>query len=202
MDVQEHAELDTPRERAWPQLCDVQVVANCLPGATLDGGQDDSGAYPGRLVVAFGPTRATFAGRANLDVDADAHEIRILARGQDARGRSRATADVIVRAVALDPGRTGLDITGTIDVAGPLERFAATGGVHVARELVRSFADNLVGRLEDLGGSDDLVAVPAEPSTAGPATTPPRAPARTDDRPLSGFRLLWRAVMRWLRRRA
>jgi carbon monoxide dehydrogenase subunit G len=164
MEVKASTEIGVPLARSWPMLHDVTLVASCLPGARLLDGPDADGEYRGQLTVQFGPTRVSFAGRAALEYHDEARTVAIRARGQDARGRTRAVARVDVRADETSDGRTSLCVSGTIDVTGALERFAATGGARLADEMIRAFAANLGTYL---GQSDaDQTAGPGTPGRA------------------------------------
>lgn len=176
MNIEHAVTVDAPLDRAWPLITDVFVVAACLPGASLEAGEDD--VYRGTLAVAFGPTTATFSGRAGFTVDEPAKQVVIDARGSDQGGRTRAAARVTVLATAPEAAHTRLELRGNIDVIGPLAAFAQTGGAHLAGELMQAFAGCLASRI---GGES-------------PAATAPQAPIR----PLT---LWWRALLRWLRRR-
>jgi carbon monoxide dehydrogenase subunit G len=147
MDVSTGTDIDVGLEHSWELLHDVELVASCVPGARLTGGPDADGDYPGRLDVHFGPARASFSGRAALAYDEAMHTVGIRARGQDSRGRTRAVLDITVAASAPSAGRTHIEVTGTIDVVGALERFASTGGAYLADQLMLDFAANLARHL-------------------------------------------------------
>ena len=92
---------------------DVERVAGCLPGATLDGQED--GAYLGRVKVKVGPITAAYAGRVRFtEVDTAARRLRLSARGADTHGNGDAEADVTLT-VREAPGGAHHDIFGTVD---------------------------------------------------------------------------------------
>ena len=109
-------------------------------------------------------------------------------RGIDGRGASRALASGVVKVSGTDT--TELSIDGSFSVSGPLETFANAGGVHVARALLAEFATNIAKQV-----SVPPVAVPVAAAASEPASSPAPAPAAE----ISGFRLLWRAFLSWLR---
>lgn len=193
MEVKESVLIEVPLERAWPVLKDVDVVVACLPGARLDGPTGEEGEYAGALEVRMGPTRASFSGRVQFVVDGGAHRVDISGRGQDARGRTRASVAVAVTADEAVGDVTRLSVEGSIDVVGALERFAATGGAHLAKELMAEFASNLASHIE---GQESGATVSASPDSveSGSDRSSPAPP--THSRPLSVGRLIWL----WLRR--
>ena len=173
----------SPPDRVWPLLRDPTLVASCIPGATLSPDQAD-GLWRGSVRVKFGPTVAVFRGEASLAFDDAARTCTIEGRGIDGRGASRALASGVVKLSGSDT--TELSIDGSFSVSGPLETFANAGGVHVARALLAEFSANMAKKV-------------AEQSPAVPPVeaTPLAAPAPAAE--ISGFRLLWRAFLSWLR---
>ncbi len=204
MDIDEQTTIDVPLDRAWPSVQDPEVVASCLPGAHLEEGPNEDGEYQGRLDVRFGPTRASFAGRVSLETDDAAHSIQIRGRGQDRRGMNRASVDVTVGLEDADARATRLRVAGTINIVGPLERFAATGGAHLAGELMEQFAHNLANHVRDADGhepeqpAEDASSHDTDASQQGDTTRP--RPKRGDASSISGGRMLWRAFKRSIQR--
>lgn len=198
--LSETTTIPSPAAQVWPLLRDPALVASCIPGATLAPDQGD-GLWRGSVRVKFGPTVAVFRGEATLVFDDAARTCTIEGRGIDGRGASRALASGLVKVSGSDT--TEMAIDGSFSVSGPLETFANAGGIHVARALLAEFSANMAKKLAEQSPSiptetvsPDGVAALAEPppSTAPSAATPP-APAAE----ISGFRILWRAFLSWLR---
>ena len=181
--VTETTTIPSPTDKVWPLLRDPALVASCIPGATLSPDQGD-GMWRGSIRVKFGPTVAVFRGEASLAFDDAAMTCTIEGRGIDGRGASRALASGLVKVSGSDT--TELAIDGTFSVSGPLETFANAGGIHVARALLAEFSANMARKLAEQ-------APPVSPVEAAPLAAPPPAPE------ISGFRLLWRAFLSWLR---
>jgi uncharacterized protein len=174
--VTETTTIPSPADKVWPLLRDPALVASCIPGAALSPDQGD-GVWRGSIKVKFGPTVAAFRGEATLAFDDTAKTCTIEGRGIDGRGASRALANGVVKVSGTDT--TELTVDGTFSVSGPLETFANAGGVHVARALLAEFAANISKQV----GEAPAVTVAAPPPAAE----------------ISGFRLLWRAFLSWLR---
>jgi carbon monoxide dehydrogenase subunit G len=193
--VTETTTIPSPADKVWPLLRDPALVASCIPGATLSPDQGD-GLWRGSIRVKFGPTVAVFRGEASLAFDDAAKTCTIEGRGIDGRGASRALASGLVKVSGNET--TELAIDGTFSVSGPLETFANAGGIHVARALLAEFSANMAKKLAEQ--SPPVSPVEAAPLAAPPTSTapsPPSAPPPAAE--ISGFGLLWRAFLSWVR---
>lgn len=162
----------------WPLLADPYMVVSCIPGAAIAAQRQD-GTYEATISVKFGPTIAKFSGEVTVNYDHAAKRCQIEGRGIDQRGASRALVSLTV---AVDGNEHSmLSVDGGFNVAGPLETFASAGGVHIARALLAEFAKN-------------MAAIIASKRAAAPAQVNASAPAE-----LHGGRLLWNALIGWLR---
>ncbi len=149
--------LPHPREKVWQLVSDVEAVAPCMPGLTLDGPPQD-GRITGRLEARIGPIAASFAGEGSIRQIAAEHRQIVEGRGSDRRSGSRTTGSVDYRltAVAGDGGgaATRVDVVIAYTLAGPL---AQVGRSALVRDLVRrigeAFAQNLDARLADPGAA-------------------------------------------------
>ena len=186
--------IPSPADRVWPLLRDPALVASCIPGATLSPDQGD-GLWRGSVRVKFGPTVAVFRGEASLAFDDAARTCTIEGRGIDGRGASRALASGVVKVSGGDT--TELAIDGSFSVSGPLETFANAGGIHVARALLAEFSANMAKKVGEPAPVPPVEVAPlAAPSSSAAPSPPPPRPAAAE---LSGFGLLWRAFLSWLR---
>jgi len=194
--VTETTTIPSPADQVWPLLRDPALVASCLPGATLSPDQGD-GMWRGSVRVKFGPTVAVFRGEASLAFDDTARTCTIEGRGIDGRGASRALASGTVK--VSGGATTELAVDGSFSVSGPLETFANAGGIHVARALLAEFSANMAKKVAEQ--SLQIPPVEATPLAAPPPATAP-SPPKTTPPPaaeISGFGLLWRAFLSWLR---
>ena len=135
-----------PVEEVWAFFGRVEDVAACLPGASLDGADQDV-AVTGRIKVKVGPISAEFRGAAHITRDDAAHRGAIVGSGRDARSNS-ATRGII--AYSVNPDETGsrvyVDVGYTL--TGMLAQFSRTSLVQdLASRLTAAFAQNLEARL-------------------------------------------------------
>jgi carbon monoxide dehydrogenase subunit G len=184
--------IPSPADQVWPLLRDPALVASCIPGATLAPDQGD-GMWRGSVRVKFGPTVAVFRGEASLAFDDSLRTCTIEGRGIDGRGASRALASGVVKVSGGDT--TELAVDGSFSVSGPLETFANAGGIHVARALLAEFSANMAKKLAEQ--APPVPPVEGAPLAAPPPATAPSPPPAAAE--ISGFGLLWRAFLSWLR---
>lgn len=144
--ISESIQLNAPVQLVWPHLADPQLVASCVPGATLEPKPGAEGVYLGTIQVKLGPTQVRFGGEVELRYDHDKRICVISGRGRDGRGASnvRATGEM----TAQGDADTTIAIKGEFDLTGPLAGFARTGGVHIARAMLAEFGARLTRRIE------------------------------------------------------
>ncbi|MEV4110837.1 SRPBCC family protein [Nonomuraea sp. NPDC049695] len=158
--------VPVPIEQAWAVLLDVERVAPCLPGATLDIFEGDE--FTGRMKVKVGPIMVTYKGSARFeDVDKDSFSLTIQASGKEARGSGTASATVKARLTPSDEDTT-VTVETTFNVTGRPAQFGRGVMAEVGGKLIDKFAANLAGLL-----SESTV----EPAPAGPLSAPEPAPA-------------------------
>jgi carbon-monoxide dehydrogenase small subunit len=155
--------LAHPRDAVWQLMSDVQQVARCMPGLTLDG-PPQAGKVSGRLEAKIGPIAASFAGEGTARQVEGEHRQIIDGRGSDRRSGSRTTGSVDYRlsAVAGDEGReaTRVDVVLSYTLAGPLAQFGRSGLVRdLVRRIGEAFAQNLDAELRDPGGAQPITRI-------------------------------------------
>ncbi|WP_327087599.1 SRPBCC family protein [Nonomuraea sp. NBC_01738] len=133
--------VPVPVEQAWAVLLDVERVAPCLPGASLDVVEGDE--FTGRMKVKVGPITVTYRGTAGFaDVDKDAHSLTLKASGKEARGSG--TASATVRAALTQQGEgTAVSVETTFNVTGRPAQFGRGVMAEVGSKLIDRFAANL-----------------------------------------------------------
>jgi len=139
--------VPVPIEQAWAVLLDVERVAPCLPGATLDIFEGEE--FTGRMKVKVGPITVTYRGSARFeDVDKDAHTLTIQASGKEARGSGTAAATVRARLTPGD-GSTVVAVETTFNVTGRPAQFGRGVMSEVGSKLIDRFAVNLAELLAE-----------------------------------------------------
>ncbi|WP_188191032.1 SRPBCC family protein [Nonomuraea sp. SYSU D8015] len=139
--------VPVPIEQAWAVLLDVERVAPCLPGATLDIYEGDE--FTGRMKVKVGPITVTYRGSARFeDVDKDSHTLTIQASGKEARGSGTASATVKAH-MAPSEGATAVTVETTFNVTGRPAQFGRGVMAEVGAKLIDKFAENLAQLLSE-----------------------------------------------------
>jgi aerobic carbon-monoxide dehydrogenase small subunit len=145
--------LPHPREAVWRLMSDVEAVARCMPGVSLDG-PPVGDRVSGRLEAKIGPITTSFAGEGTLRQFPAEHRQVIEGRGGDRRSGSRASGSVDYRLSALTDGAgeeaTRVDAIIGYALTGPLAQIGRAGLVRdLVRRIGETFAQNLDAQLHD-----------------------------------------------------
>ncbi len=176
MELEHSFTVPVPKSRAWDVLLDVERVAPCMPGASLDSVDGDE--IHGRIKVKVGPINMTYAGTARfVERDKDAGIVTLEASGKETRGAGTASASV--RSVLEDRGQeTHVKVLTTLNVTGKPAQFGRGVMNEVGGRLLTIFASNLAALLaEPEGAAADGQAAAAGAAAAEPAGTPSAEPA-------------------------
>ena len=148
MELDHSFTVPVPPDQAWDVLLDVQQVAPCMPGATVDTVDGDDVA--GRLKVKVGPVALTYKGTATFkDRDAADRSMLVEASGKEMRGAGTASATV---KASLQPengsdAATLVTLHTTLNVTGRPAQFGRGVIAEVGSRLIDKFADNLAQQL-------------------------------------------------------
>src|SRR5262249_1502363 len=141
MELEHSFTVPLSEERAWEVLLDVERVAPCMPGATLDSVDGDE--IKGRIKVKVGPIAMTYAGTAHFtERDPGAHVITLEASGKETRGAGTASATVRSTLEGQD-GQTHVVVHTTLNVTGRPAQFGRGVMAEVGGKLIGTFASNL-----------------------------------------------------------
>src|SRR6266702_6761165 len=163
MELEHTFTVPVPEERAWDVLLDVERVAPCMPGASLDSVDGDE--IKGRIKVKVGPISMTYAGTAHFtERDPHAHVITLEAAGKETRGAG--TASATVRSLLEGQGdQTHVIVHTTLNVTGRPAQFGRGVMAEVGGKLIGIFATNLA----DMLTAESTAGRPAESAGAGDA---------------------------------
>ncbi|MBB5157791.1 SRPBCC family protein [Saccharopolyspora phatthalungensis] len=160
--------LPAPPETVFALINDVERVAPCMPGATLQGRSDD--AYRGRVKVKVGPVSAAYEGVVRfLEVDEPGNRLVLDAKGTDQHGSGNAEAKVEVRVRPHDEGSV-LALDTDLVIRGKVAQFGRGALASISQRLMEQFARNI----SDLLTAAPTVGVSGE---SGPHRTDRSRPA-------------------------
>ncbi len=170
-----------PIEKAWRILTDIEKIAPCLPGASLE--EIDGETYSGSVKVKVGPIVASYKGKASfIEMDHGAHKAVLKAEGRDTKGQGNASATITAE-LSRDGEQTKVKVTTDLAITGRVAQFGRGVLSDVSSKLMGQFVD----ALEELIASDSKPATKQETvspgandeavstNDSGPQTPPPVA---------------------------
>lgn len=191
MELDHSFTVPVPPDQAWDVLLDVERIAPCMPGATVDSVDGDDVA--GRLKVKVGPVSLTYKGTAKFtDRDPDNRSVLVEASGKETRGSGTASATVRAALRPQEPAESNGDgsssaqtlvtLHTTLNVTGRPAQFGRGVIAEVGSRLIDKFADNLARQLA--GGAPAAAGPAGAAGAAAPAgassSTAPSAPASAE----------------------
>jgi len=138
MDLEHSFTIPVPPEQAWQALLDVERIAPCMPGATVD--SVDGDVVTGRIKVKVGPVTMTYAGTARfVERDEQTRTVTLEASGKETRGAG--TASATVRSSLKDEGgQTKVVVHTTMSVTGRPAQFGRGVMAEVGGRIIEKFA--------------------------------------------------------------
>src|SRR4051794_2819299 len=159
--------VPVPLDQAWQVLQDVERIAPCMPGATLDSVDGDS--FTGRVKVKVGPIMLTYSGKASFaDKDSSSHSMLIEASGKETRGSGTAKATVLA-SMQADGDSTTVHLSTDLAVTGKPAQFGRGVMADVSGKLIDQFARCLADEVSSGSTSSAADSAAAEGVAAGAA---------------------------------
>jgi len=175
--------LDGSVEDAWQILKDIEAVAGCMPGAEITDTIDEHN-YKGNVKVKIGPMNVAFHGDITVqDIDAGERQIHLIAKGQDSKGSSSASMDLVARVRESESSASELAGDAGVTVNGKLANFGGRMMTQVSDQILGQFADNFSSKLATStasGESDEPVAKP-------------------EVKQINGLKFAWDALVGWIK---
>jgi len=178
------------------RFAEVERMVKCMPGASIDG-RDDDGNYLGGMLVAFGPKKIKFKGKVTASVDLESLTGKLHVRGAaDMRAGARAEVNVVytVRDDTSAAAPTSIvALTSEAELGGVLADFGSTGGIAVTQALMDVFAQRCA---EEFSREVSTTAGETSSSTtaSGVASSAPNATSEPVNEALSANALLWSII--------
>ncbi|SHL07652.1 hypothetical protein SAMN05443637_117116 [Pseudonocardia thermophila] len=180
--VEDRIDLELDPAALFAVLRDLDQVAPCVPGASLDPrAPDDGGVRTGEVVFAFGPIRYRYRGTMTVKelVEAD-RRITYQAAASETSGEGDLSADLTLAALERGSGGSTLVVKCDVALTGMVADFAAGMVGDVAHDIFQQFGKAVKARYAD----GDAATVDAGEPPAGQyraaeaagAAPPPAAP--------------------------
>src|ERR1700685_1242720 len=146
--IEKTFQVQEPVEEVWNLLSDPKRVATCVPGAKITEQVDDK-TYKGTISGKVGPSATDYKGeREIVRRDAANHELEMVGKGQDVKGRGSASMKMTARARALDTGGTEVTSIAEINVVGLLAQMGARMINEVSNIMFAQFIKTFQAQLE------------------------------------------------------
>jgi hypothetical protein len=165
--------VDQPIDTTWAVLTDVERIAPCMPGATLEEIEGD--VYRGVVKVKLGAISAAFRGQASfVERDDVNHRAVLRGEGRDTTGKGNADALITASLEQISPTQTKCVVETDLRITGKVAQFGRGIMGDVSKKLITQFATNLNTMLAD---SETTPAPAAEAPAAADTATPAAEPA-------------------------
>src|SRR5262249_52670142 len=167
--IEKTFQVKYPIENVWAPLSDPKKVVVCVPGAQIVE-QVDERTYKGTINVKVGPSVSDYRGDVQiLKLDPQSHEIEILGRGTEVRGKGSASMKMTAKLQALPDGGTEVVSVSEINIVGILAQVGSRMINEVSNILFQQFVTNFQQQLEQMQdvttteGKGDAAAQPSPP---------------------------------------
>src|SRR3954452_24723769 len=159
-------------------LTDVERVAPCLPGASIDGRDGED--YTGSMKVKVGPITGTYRGKMRfLEQDEDALRAVMSARAAEVNGQGDAEAKITTQIEEAGDDASRIRMETDLQMRGRVAQFGRGAMEKISQRMFDEFARNLEREMSDGGAAAEPEAAEDEDArTEAPrAETPPEEPA-------------------------
>ena len=142
---------------AFDVLTDLEAIAPCLPGATLEGRDGED--FVGSVKVKLGAIAANFGGTVRIVTkDDDNYAVTLSAKGREKAGRGMAEAAIEARLEPIGPDETRVVVDTDLKIMGKIAQFGRGIIGDVSKQLIDQFSANL----------DQLMSASSDPDAAVP----------------------------------
>ena len=158
--------VNRPIDETWAVLTDVERIAPCMPGATLEEIEGDN--YRGVVKVKLGAISAAFRGEAQFVERDDANHRAVLhGEGRDTTGKGNADAMITAKLESITDTTTKCVVETDLRITGKVAQFGRGIMADVSKKLINQFATNLNTMLDESASAPAAAA--AAPAAAEPA---------------------------------
>lgn len=142
MELQNSFIVPSDLDTAWRTLLDVEAIAPCMPGATLETFTGDS--FTATVKVKLGPVIQNFKGEGEFtSKDEATRTVVIKATGKEMKGGGTASANITATLTPVSANETRADVTTDLTITGRVAQFGKGVIVDVSKVLIGQFSENL-----------------------------------------------------------
>ena len=176
-------EVSQPPKELFAFLTDVERVAPCLPGASIDGRDGDD--YTGSMKVKVGPITGTYKGKMRfLEQDEDALRAVMSARAAEVNGQGDAEAKITTQIEEAGEDVSRIVMETDLQMRGRVAQFGRGAMEKISQRMFDEFARNLEREMSGGGGGDAAAEAEAPAETETEASGEAEAPeAGAESRP-------------------
>jgi uncharacterized protein len=172
--IEKTFQVQEPLERVWSFLSDPLKVAKCVPGAQITETVDDR-SFKGLIKVQVGPSITDYKGQVHIErLDEQSHEIEMVGKGQDVRGKGSASMKMTGTVRSLAEGGSEVITVSEVNVVGLLAQLGARMINEVSNKMFEQFTVNLQRQLEKERLAESGSA-PSQPEESNPEAQPIKA---------------------------
>ena len=159
--IEKTFQVKEPIDQVWALLSNPRRVAVCVPGAKITE-QVNETTYKGAISVKVGPSATDYKGEVQIvRLDAENHEIEILGKGQDIKGRGSASMKMTGKAKALESGATEITSSAELTVVGILAQMGTRVIHEVSNVIFAQFNKNFQAQLGNPQGAAEAKSLSA-----------------------------------------
>src|SRR3954467_3404630 len=159
-------EVSQPPKELFAFLTDVERVAPCLPGASIDGRDGDD--YTGSMKVKVGPITGTYKGKMRfLEQDEDALRAVMSARAAEVNGQGDAEAKITTQIEETGDSASRIRMETDLQMRGRVAQFGRGAMEKISQRMFDEFARNLEREMSGGGGAAEAEAAEPEPEGGG-----------------------------------
>ena len=163
LQIEKSFQVKHPLDKVWALLSDPRRVAACVPGAKITG-QVNAQTYTGTISVKVGPSAMDYNGELDIvRLDQETHELEMVGKGKDVKGRGSASMKMTGKARSLEDGGTEVISTSEVNVVGILAQMGSRMINEVSNIIFAQFIKNFQATLEQPG---EAAPAEAEPISA------------------------------------
>jgi carbon monoxide dehydrogenase subunit G len=177
MRFENEIEVAQPAKELFAFLTDVERVAPCLPGASIDGRDGDD--YTGSMKVKVGPITGTYKGKMRfLEQDEEALRAVMSARAAEVNGQGDAEAKITTQIEQAGDESSRIRMETDLQMRGRVAQFGRGAMEKISQRMFDEFARNLEREMSGGGGA---AAEPEPSDDEAPAAEKAEPPAERSE---------------------